>query len=320
MIRDLNTKKTMKNAFRITKNKYETALRVRIPGGCVDPESLMTVSKIASEYGNGQIHITTRQGFEILGIDMEDMQEVNKLIQPIIDKMNINQTRRGAGYPSAGTRNIAACIGNKVCPKAQYNTTEFAKKIEDAVFPNDLHVKVALTGCPNDCIKARSHDFGIIGMALPIYEKDRCVSCGACVKKCKSVSTGALHTENYRVIRDHSKCIGCGECVLNCPTNAWTRDSKKYYRLAIMGRNGKKNPRLAEDFLIWADEENIIKIILNTYRYVEHYIDRSLQKEHIGYIVDRTGFMEFKKWALEDVNFDDITIVNQNVSWSGIKY
>lgn len=320
MIRDLNTKKVMKNAYRITKNKYETALRVRIPGGCVDPESLMVVSKIASEYGNGQIHMTTRQGFEILGIKMEHMEEVNKLVQPIIDKMNINQEEKGKGYPSAGTRNISACIGNKVCPKAQYNTTEFAKKIEDAVFPNDLHVKVALTGCPNDCIKARSHDFGIIGMTLPKYDKDRCVSCGACVKKCKSLSTGALHAENYRVIRDHSKCIGCGECVLNCPTNAWTRDSKKYYRLAIMGRSGKKNPRLAEDFLVWADEENIIKIILNTYKYVEHYIDRSLPKEHIGYIVDRTGFMQFKKWALEGVNFEDITIVNQNVYWSGIKY
>lgn len=320
MIRDLNTKKVVKNAYRITKNKYETALRVRIPGGCVDPESLIIVSKIASEYGNGQIHMTTRQGFEILGIKMECMEEVNKLVQPIIDKMNINQEEKGKGYPSAGTRNISACIGNKVCPKAQYNTTEFAKKIEDAVFPNDLHVKVALTGCPNDCIKARSHDFGIIGMTLPKYDKDRCVSCGACVKKCKNLSTGALHAENYRVIRDHSKCIGCGECVLNCPTNAWTRDSKKYYRLAIMGRSGKKNPRLAEDFLVWADEENIIKIILNTYKYVEHYIDRSLPKEHIGYIVDRTGFMEFKKWALEGVNFEDITIVNQNVYWSGIKY
>ena len=78
MIRDLNTKKTMKNAYRITKNKYQTSLRVRIQGGCVDPESLMIVSKIASEYGNGDIHITTRQGFEILGIKMEDMK-TNKL-------------------------------------------------------------------------------------------------------------------------------------------------------------------------------------------------------------------------------------------------
>ena len=60
MIRDLNTKKTMKNAYRITKNKYHTSLRVRIPGGCVDPESLMIVSKIASEYGNGCLLYTSR--------------------------------------------------------------------------------------------------------------------------------------------------------------------------------------------------------------------------------------------------------------------
>ena len=36
MLRDVNTKKVMKNAYRITKQKYETSLRVRIPGGCVD--------------------------------------------------------------------------------------------------------------------------------------------------------------------------------------------------------------------------------------------------------------------------------------------
>ena len=83
MIRDINTKKVMKNAYRITKSKYETSLRVRIPGGCVDPESLMIVSKIATEYGNGKIHMTTRQGFEILGIKIEDMEEGNKIIQPV---------------------------------------------------------------------------------------------------------------------------------------------------------------------------------------------------------------------------------------------
>ena len=90
---------------------------------------------------------------------------------------------------------------------------------------NEKHKK--LTGCPNDCIKARTHDFGIIGMTLPLYERDRCVSCGACVKKCKRLSTGALKMENYKIVRDHDKCIGCGECVLNCPTSAWTRDDKK---------------------------------------------------------------------------------------------
>ena len=231
MIRDLNTKKVMKNAFRINKTKYKTALRVRVPGGLINPECLMIVSEISSKYGDGQIHMTTRQGFEILGIDMENMPEVNKMAQPLIEKLGINQSEKGTGYGAAGTRNISACIGNKVCPKAQYNTTEFARRIEKVVFPHDLHFKIALTGCPNDCIKARMHDFGIIGTCLPEYEMDRCVTCGACVKKCKKLSVNALKIENNKIVRDENKCIGCGECVINCPMSAWTRSPKKSYQV-----------------------------------------------------------------------------------------
>ena len=322
LIRDLNTKKVMKNAFRITKHKYMTSLRVRVPGGLIDPESMVVVSEIAKKYGDGKIHITTRQGFEILGIKMEDMPEVNEMIQPVIDNMGINQSKKLAGYDAAGTRNIAACIGNKVCPKAQYQTTEFAKKIEEAVFPHDLHFKIALTGCPNDCIKARMHDFGIIGTCLPEYDKDRCITCLACVKKCKKMSVGALREENNKIVRNEEKCIGCGECVLNCPMAAWTRSPKKYYKLMIMGRTGKKNPRLAQDWLRWVDEESIIKIIKNTYDYVEQYIspDAPNRKEHIGYIVDRTGFMEFRKWALKDVNLPKETVEIKDMYWYGPKY
>ncbi len=317
---DINRKKVTKNAYRVTKNRKETALRVRVPGGEITGDLLIRVSEIANQFGNGKVHITTRQGFEIMGIPWDKMNECNELVQKLISDLNINQEVEGTGYSAAGTRNIASCIGNKVCPKAQYNTTEFAKKIEKAIFPHDFHFKIALTGCPNDCQKVRLHDFGIIGMTLPKFDANRCISCGRCEKKCRQLSTGAIEMKNFRPMRNHSKCIGCGECVLNCPTSAWTRDENKYYRLAIMGRTGKKNPRLAEDFLIWANEETIIKIILNTYKYVDKYIDRSLAKEHIGYIVDRTGFMEFKKWALDGIEIPDYTIVHHNVYWSGIKY
>ena len=319
---DINTKKLKKNAFRVTKRRGITASRIRVPGGFLKAEYLGLIQEIADKYGDGTVHLTTRQGFEIPGIDMEDIAEVNVLLQPIIEGLEINQEVSGKGYTSAGTRNVSACIGNKVCPYGNYNTTEFAKKIEKAIFPNDLHFKIALTGCSNDCIKARMHDFGIIGMTEPQFDRDKCVSCGACVKACNKKSTGALHAENYRPVRNHSKCIGCGECVLNCPTGAWTRSKEKYYRLAIMGRTGKKNPRLAEDFIVWVDEESIIKIILNTYKYVTEYIDKEAPggKEHIGYIVDRTGFMEYKKWALEGVKLSDKAVVKDNIYWSGIKY
>lgn len=319
---DINTKKLKKNAYRVTKVRGITALRVRVPGGLITADLLGKVQEIADTYGNGQVHLTTRQGFEILGIKMEDIEKVNEMVQPLIEKLDINQEVPGKGYTAAGTRNVSACIGNKVCPFANYNTTNFAKRIEKAIFPNDLHFKIALTGCQNDCIKARMHDFGIIGMTRPQYDPTRCVSCGACVRGCKSRSVDCLSAKNYRVERNAEKCVGCGVCINACPTGAWTRSEKKYYRLAIMGRTGKKNPRLAEDWIVWADEDSIVKIITNTYKYVTEYIAKDAPggKEHIGYIVDRTGFMEFKKWALEGVELPEDAIVKENVYWSGLHY
>ncbi|MGV8905639.1 MAG: sulfite reductase subunit C [Acetobacterium sp.] len=319
---DLNTKKIKKNAYRVTKVRGETASRIRIPGGLFTADLLPKIQEIAETYGNGSIHITTRQGFEIPGIRYEDMDEVNKLLQPIIEGLDINQEIKGTGYTAAGTRNISACIGSKVCPFGNYNTTDFAKKMEKEIFPNDLHFKVAFTGCPNDCIKTRMQDFGIIGMTEPQYEKERCVTCLACVKACKRKSVDALSVENYRIVRNKEKCTGCGECIINCPTRAMTRSPEKYYRLVIMGRTGKRNPRLAEDFLVWTTEDVITQIIKNTYKFVENYIDRSAPggKEHIGYIIDRAGFKEFQKWALQDVDLGDKTIVKDPVYWSGIHY
>ena len=319
---DVNTKALKKNAFRVTKERGVTASRVRVPGGHLNAEYLGLLQKIAETYGNGTVHITSRQGFEIPGIPFADMPRVNEMLQPIIEGLGINQEIPGTGYPAAGTRNVTACIGNRVCPYACYDTTAFAQRMERAVFPNDLHFKIAITGCPNDCAKVRMHDFGIMGMTLPQYDIDRCVGCGACVKYCRRKSVEALATVNGKVVRNHGKCIGCGECVLNCPTNAWTRSKQRYYRFTLLGRTGKKNPRMGEDFVKWADEESIVRVIRNTYRYVSEYIDRTAPggKEHIGYIVDRTGFDEFKKWALEGVSFPPEAEVNERIYWNGIKY
>ena len=319
---DINTKKIKKNAYRISKERGITASRVRVPGGKCNAEVLGMVKEIADKYGNGNVHLTTRQGFEIEGISLDDIDKVNEMLQPIIENLGTNQINPNTGYPSSGTRNVSACIGNRVCPFGNYNTAEFARRIEDAIFPNDLHFKIALTGCANDCIKARMHDFGIIGMTLPQYDPTRCVTCGACVKGCDKLSVKALSKENEKVVRNEEKCVGCGVCVTKCPTRAFTRSKQKYYRLTIMGRTGKRNPRLGEDFMVWVDEDTIIKVILNTYKFVEKYIDRNAPggKEHVGYIIDRVGFTEFKKWALEGVELLPETIVKEHVYWSGINY
>jgi len=319
----INTKKVMKNGWRIAKDRNYSCLRIRVPGGSLPVELLPLIQEIAERFGNGTVHLTTRQGFEIPAISFEHMDEINRMLSPLIEelevKIGVKIDEPSQGYPSAGTRNVVACIGNKVCSNAVFNTTALAKDIEKIIFPNNPHVKIAVTGCPNDCIKAHMQDIGILGQVEPIYDAPRCIGCQACVKNCHKVSPGALSFVNNKVKRDASRCIGCGECVLKCPTAAWTRGGQ-YFRVVVMGRTGKKNPRLAAGFLEWAEREVVLKICENLYSYIDQHIDRSLPKEHVGYIVDRTGYSVFKEEILRDVTLGSKTKVANFLDFAGYTY
>lgn len=316
----VNRKKVTKNAYRITKTRGKTALRIRVPGGSLEAKYFSLIQSIAQEYGDGTVHITTRQGFEVPFIDFDKIPEINKKIKPLIESLGLDVVVTDDGYPAAGTRNISACVGDKVCPFANDNTTRIAKRIEKTCYPNDFHFKIAVTGCPNDCIKAHMQDFGIICTTEPQYDLNRCISCEACVKNCKKKVTGALTMNGFNVERDTEKCIGCGECIIKCPTGAWTRSNTPYYRMVIMGRTGKRNPRIAMPFMKWASEDVIIDVIKKTYDFVERHIDRSLAKEHIGYIVDRVGYQTFKEEVLEGIELNKEIEIAEDIQWNGYKY
>ena len=103
---DINTKKAKKNAFRISKERGIGASRIRVPGGYLKAEILGMVQEIAEKYGNGIVHLTTRQGFEIEGIQLKDMDAINEMLQPIIELLDINQTEPGTGYPASETMSV----------------------------------------------------------------------------------------------------------------------------------------------------------------------------------------------------------------------
>ena len=69
----------------------------------------------------------------------------------------------------------------------------------------------------------------------------------------------------------------------------------------------------AIQFDLWLTGESEFHEIYAPKRYVGG-------KEHIGYIVDRTGFEEFKRWALKDVTLPEKAEVSQTIYWKGIKY
>ncbi len=299
-----NTKTLIKNAFRVSKVRGESAIRLRVPGGHLQARYLTVVHELAEKFGNGTVHLTTRQGYEIPGIKLAQLEEVKdhmaEMIAQIESSCGVVLEEPAKGYPSAGTRNISACIGNRVCRFANTDTSALAQKIEQVIYPNDYHLKVAVTGCPNDCIKAHMQDIGIIGSVVPEYDQDRCILCEACMDNCRKKITNALYIDNYRMIRDEEYCLQCGECVLKCPTGAFSR-GKKVYRIIIGGRTGKRNPRLANTFIRNASEKTVLEICRNVYGFIHRHIDRSLGKEHLGYIIDRMGFAAFASEVLDQI-------------------
>ncbi|AEF93885.1 sulfite reductase, subunit C [Desulfotomaculum nigrificans CO-1-SRB] len=316
----IDAKKVIKNAWRITKDPELSCLRIRVPGGHLPVKYLSLIQEIADRYGNGTVHITTRQGFEIPGIPFKYMDEVNAMIEPILEGLEISKGVKiddsTKGYPAAGTRNVCACIGERVCPKAAFDTTALAWEVERTIYPNDYHVKIAITGCPNDCVKAHTQDIGIIGQIEPVYEAAKCVGCRLCVKKCPA---GALTWTGKEIVRDADRCIGCGDCADSCPKSALSR-GEQYFRVVIMGRTGKKNPRMARTFLQWVDRDTVLKLCRNLYSFIDKYINKSLPKEHVGYIFDRTGLHTFKEEVLKGVTLSPKAKVVQHIEFGGYTY
>lgn len=318
-----NTKKIIKNAFRISKARGETAIRLRVPGGHLEARYLDIIRDLAVRFGNGTVHLTTRQGYEIPGVKLSEIEKVREYMREMISgiekESNVILEEPEKGYPAAGTRNISACIGNRVCQFSNSDTTLLAQKIERVIYPNNYHLKVAITGCPNDCIKAHMNDIGIIATVVPGYDKEACILCEACVDNCKARVSNALKTENYKIVRDEEYCIKCGECVLKCPTQATYRE-KLLYRVIIGGRTGKRNPRLAVSFIENASEEVVLGVCKNVYSFISLYIDPKPPKELLGYIIDREGFEKFVSEALKGINLNPEAKVAKEFNSPGYFY
>lgn len=69
--------------------------------------------------------------------------------------------------------------------KSMARIVEIAEEFGNGeIFLTNRHVKVAFTGCSNDCAHVALNDFGIIGMTEPQYDPARCIGCGVCVVYC----------------------------------------------------------------------------------------------------------------------------------------
>ncbi|HEI2352583.1 TPA: sulfite reductase subunit C [Escherichia coli] len=305
----------------LQKVRGEAMISVRIPGGIL-PAHLLTVAReIAETWGNGQIHLTTRQKLAIPGIRYEDIDRVNAALEPFIREIemelcDVQVDDPKAGYLAIGGRNIVACQGNRICQKANTDTTGLSRRLEKLIYPSAYHLKTVIAGCPNDCAKASMSDFGIIGVARMRFTAERCIGCGACMKACAHHAVGCLSLKNGKATKEESLCIGCGECVLACPTLAWQRQPQEFWQVRLGGRTGKKTPRAGKVFLNLVTEDVIRQVISNLFEFEKEMLGGKPVYLHMGHLIDKGGYLRFKERVLRGVQLNPEATVAERIYWA----
>lgn len=142
---DINTKRIKKNAFRVTKERGLTAARVPHPRRRHGGGAARRDERIAEDAGNGTVHVTGRQGFEIPGIPFEKMAEVNAALQPIMEALHMDQETPGAGYPALRHAERLRLRRKPRLPLRLRHDGLRRRRSKGGSSEDDLHFKVALT-------------------------------------------------------------------------------------------------------------------------------------------------------------------------------
>jgi dissimilatory sulfite reductase (desulfoviridin) alpha/beta subunit len=294
------------------------ALRLRIPCGHINTEDLHNIGKIADKYGKGYIALTMRKGIEIPWIRTEEL-------------LNAKKELNNEGIVLAGCgprmRSVFVCMGD-VCPYSSLDVyklgMEFDKRYFSAdnpdIFPHKF--KVGITGCTIGCAKPQFNDVGVMGLAKPGIDSEKCTKCGICAEIC--LEYGSIDDESQAWIIDKSSnkeilrfrdelCIYCGDCIRICPASALYTE-RSGMALFVGGKFGR-HPRLGTRIANFLTEDEVFDI---TEKIMDWYKKNGKRGERLGTAMDRVGLKRFKedifydgKYSEKVTNFEDKRIRNE---------
>ena len=155
--------------------------------------------------------------------------------------------------------------------------------------------KIAVGGCPNNCVKPDLNDLGVIGQKVPMIDLDKCRGCkvfqvvNACPINVPEVKDG-------KVVIDDNACNHCGRCVGKCPFGA-LEGFTSGYRIFIGGRWGKKVAKGRYLEKVFTDKEEVLNVIEKA---ILLFREQGITGERFADTVDRLGFENVQEQLLSD--------------------
>ena len=135
-------------------------LRVRFPAGGATAAHLRRLGEVSAKFGNGLVHTTTRQEFQIHRVLLDD------IIPALRSLAEAGLSTKGGGGNTV--RNITACVDSGVCRDEIFDVTPYAVATSERLLADPLSLqlprkyKIAFAACDKDCSGATVHDVGFI--------------------------------------------------------------------------------------------------------------------------------------------------------------
>ena len=252
------------------------SVRLRVTAGHLTANQLQVIGQAAQQYGSGEVHLTVRQAVEIPHVPAANLEPLRQelLAAGIV-----------VGSTGKRVRSICGCPG-AWCVHGLIDPLSLARKLDAlTVGRSELPAKfkIGITGCPNACVKPRSHDVGVMGVQRKRLHRERCTLCGECVRACPV--PGALALEEGKLVLNRRRCVQCGLCTRSCPVGAWENLGAAYavFVGGRMGRSivlGKRLPLLLDS------EEEVTQAVPAM---MDWYEANALPGERFGMTVQRLG-------------------------------
>lgn len=264
--------------------------RVITRNGKITAEEMRAITEAAEKYGSGEIAMTSRLTIEIQHVPFDN-------IEPLREEL------MAAGLETGGTgskvRPVVSCKGT-TCQYGLIDTFALSEEIHERFFHGYAGVKlphkfkIAVGGCPNNCVKPDLNDLGVIGQKVPEIDLSKCRGC----KVCQVERACPIHVP---VVADGKVIIGdacnhCGRCVGKCPFKA-AESFVPGYRVYIGGRWGKKFAHGRYLDKVFTDKEEVLAVIEKA---ILLFREQGITGERFADTIARLGFENVQEQILSD--------------------